>query len=185
MILATPSLTVERFETLADAHPYQPKGIFYSEMFIFCRVCIEQDVTLVCESGVKHGVSTHLLAAAGMWRVVSFDFEFSILPPSGVTFVVGDARKLLPPVLAAHQDERIGVLIDGPKGDEARRLKDLCLTYEAVRVVAIHGPERGFGESLHTHDPEFAYLRRLDQRVSPEFRTAYPDGPGLSFWVKP
>lgn len=177
----------EDFDAVAQAHPYRVKGIFYSEMFLFVRTCLQAGVTLVIESGVRHGMSTAILAAVKRWPVISIDRSESALagtPPDGVTFVHGEAQTVLPDLLSRSGATRIGVLIDGPKGDEARTLKDMCLIYPAVKVVAIHNPERGFGETMHTHDPEWAQARVLDRFVPAEVRDLYPNGPGLSLWAR-
>lgn len=184
------AVTLEDFDVLAQAHPYRVKGIFYSEMFLFVRACLQAGVTLVIESGVLHGMSTAILAAVKLWPVISIDRSESALagaPPEGVRFVRGEAETALPWLLAVNSSiyskNRIGVLIDGPKGDSARALKDYCLTFPAVKVVAIHNPERGFGEGLHSHDSQWADTRVLDRFVPAEFRDRYPDGPGLVLWL--
>lgn len=188
MTVATANdLTVDAFEAIARTVPYRPKGIFYSEMFLFVRACFDAGVKLVMESGVLNGVSTRLLAAVNPWPVISIDRSKSALawePPAGVQFVQGDANVVLPNLLSLTRAVPIGVLIDGPKGAEALALKDECLTYTAVKVVAIHGIGRGHDETLHTWDDDYYEADRLDWLVSHEFKQAYPCGPGLAVWVR-
>lgn len=177
-------MTLANFFTIAAATPYRPKGVWYSEMFLFLNACLNHRVSLIIETGVRHGMSTSLLSATrAYWRVISIDRSFQIEAPDGVEFVRGDAEALVPTLVLAEADERIGVLIDGPKNEAARALKDRCLEFPAVRVVAIHGTLRDQGEAMHSHDPRCDVYRSVDRFVDAEARAIYPKGPGLSVWV--
>jgi hypothetical protein len=178
-------MTLLEFDDIAAANTYRPKGIFYSEMFLFVQACLEARVTLVVESGI--GISTSLLSAVDRWPVIAVDRSETAVAgssPAGVQFVHGDAQTLVPHLIATCGHTRIGVLIDGPKGMQALALKDACLMYQAVKVVALHSPTRGYGETSHSHDPEWAANRVLDRFIPDEFRERYPNGPGLTLWER-
>lgn len=172
------------FLGVAREVPYQPKGIFYSELYLFVSACSDHGVNLILESGVKHGISTQILARIYPGAVMSIDRSFEIAPPAGVQFIPGDACIALPELIARHPDHRIGVLIDGPKGERALRLKNVCLGYPNVRVVAIHDVARGSGETTHSHDWNFqtSAAARLDAWLEHEYADKYPNGPGLGIW---
>ena len=176
------------FRAVCERTPYQPKGIFFSELFLFLRACDAAFVDQVIESGVKHGMSTRVLAAVYGGHVISIDQRFprAFQAPAGVRLVRGDARVELPRLLAAARG-RVAVLIDGPKGRKALVLKDACLAYPGVHLVGIHDLPRGYGEQAHSHDPTFRtyYGRDLDRLMPAAMTAKYPDGPGLGIWKRP
>lgn len=172
------------FQRICAAHPYVPKGVFYGELFLFLEACWLAEVSMLIESGVKFGFSTRVLRAAFRGPMMSIDRERSITP-AGVDFKQGDAVLMIPQILARTPTQRYGILIDGPKGEVAIALKDTCLRYESVRVVAIHDAPRGRGESVHSLDPVYREYagRELDALIEHPYAAKYPDGPGLAVWV--
>lgn len=179
------------FRRICEQLPYREKSLFFSELFLFLRACDQRRVDVIIESGVKHGGSTHVLAAAFWGRLISIDRAFlpSFLEtrPRDVQFVTGDATREVPRILGALEEgQRVGVLIDGPKGATARALKDACLAHACVRVVGIHDLAPGHGEQLHSHDATFRqYFGRDLDRLLPAAATAkYPYGPGLAVWSR-
>lgn len=178
------------FRRICEQLPYRTKGMFFSELFLFLRACDERNVDVIIESGVKHGGSTHVLAAAFWGRLISIDRAF--LPsfmetrPANVDLIEDDARLAIPRIVGHLQPtgRRVGVLIDGPKGDAALALKDVCLQSAAVEVVGIHDLPPGRGEFRHSHDPTFRqyFGRDLDRLVSAAAAAKYPYGPGLGLW---
>lgn len=177
-------MTPMEFLAVARTVPYQPKGIFYSEVFLFISACQEEGVDLVIESGVKHGISTQILARLFPDALISIDRLFEIVPPPGAQFLIGDACVAIPELIARYTDKRIGILIDGPKGERALRLKNVCLGHPNVRVVAIHDIARGSGETLHSHDwtVQAGDAAQLDAWLEHEYAAKYPNGPGLGIW---
>lgn len=167
--------------------PYQAKGMFPSEVFLFLACCREQRVDLVIESGVRNGMSTKLLAEAFWGPIVSIDREPVIEVPWCVEFIQGDACELVPRLLPTFPTNRIGLLLDGPKGATARALKDVALTQPNVRVVGIHDEPIDAGETFHSHDCEYraTYGGILDLRITHPYAAKYPDGPGLAIWLNP
>jgi predicted O-methyltransferase YrrM len=173
---------VDEFAALIPQYPYRAKGMFYSEVFLFLLACEAQQVTRVVESGVNEGMSTALLATRYAGRMWSID-QRRVRVPRGVTFVYGDATALMPDVLR-HAKGRIGVLIDGPKGDDALALKEACWANRRVKVVAVHDVPVECGATQHSHSPEYRCLSRLDASIPSDYRATYPDGPGLGVWVR-
>lgn len=177
------------FRARCATMPYRPKGMFFSELFLFLRACDRRRVEVILESGVKHGQSTHVLAVAFWGRVLSIDQAFlpSFLAtaPAG-QFVEGDATVEIPRILdnICPTGQRVGVLIDGPKGAAALALKDACLRMPCVEVVGVHDVAVGQGERQHSHDATFReyFARELDALIPAAVAAKYPNGPGLGLW---
>jgi hypothetical protein len=163
--------------------PYVRKSMFYSEVFLFLAFASAHNATLVVESGVKNGLSTRLIAPH--YPVIAVDQSAPLCTlPHAVQFHLGDARTMVPALVASRPDDRIAVLIDGPKGLTALRLKDQCLAMPNVIVVALHDQPIGQGESLHSHDDAVqAQIACLDVGVEEGYRAKYPRGPGLAVWT--
>lgn len=176
-------MTPEQFDVIAARTPYQRKGMFYSEVFFFLRVCARHQVVMVVESGVKYGMSTRLLGAAGLETVIAVERMPQVRVIDGVQLIEGDSLILLPQLVKQAAARNVGVLIDGPKGATARQLKDRCLV-EGAKVVGIHDEDAGHGESAHTHTAsDFRSIANvLDRFVSDEYRRKYPHGSGLAIW---
>jgi hypothetical protein len=183
--------TLPAFRAICETVPYRPKSIFYAELYLFLRECSRRFVEVVIETGVKHGGSTALLADAFDGPVFSIDQRFlaSFLAqaPSRVRLVEGDARVEVPRLLAGElADRRIGILIDGPKGEAALRLQAVCWARPCVQVVAIHDLPMGHGEHQHSHDETFQtyYAPAFGHLVPPAMAAKYPHGPGLALWSR-
>lgn len=173
------------FRLVCAAHPYVAKGIFYSELFLFLETCARRGVQRVIESGVKHGFSTRMLHAAFPGPLISVDQVACVTPP-GVHFVKGNALAVVPLIAERMSDRRLGILIDGPKGDAALALKDACALIPSVHVVAVHDAQRGGGETFHSQDPAFRKFAgcELDALITHAYAAKYPVGPGLAVWVR-
>lgn len=186
MDATTDRLTLASFLMIAQRIPYIKKGIFYSELYLFLAVCREMGVRAILESGVRDGMSTHVLSAAFHGFIYSVDREFHIPAPGNVKFVRGDALDVIPSLLERHANSRVGILIDGPKGITALALKDACLTMPCTKVVAVHDVAPGHGERLHSFDAAYRQKvgQRLDALIPAEWTAKYPDGPGLGIWVQ-
>jgi predicted O-methyltransferase YrrM len=180
-------MTVEEFAARTADVAYVAKGMFYSELYLFLERCERARVNYIIESGVRYGMSTRLLAAAFDGRIVSVDLDRTITPPPRVEFHNADARDFIPALLrTSAKGDRIGVLIDGPKGKDAYALRDFALTARRVRVIAIHDVKRpGHGEQEHSLDPAFrARAHMLDARIPPIYRRKWPDGHGIAIWER-
>ncbi len=207
---------VAAYPRLAEiaAEPHEPRGIFNSEMAAVLAIAKLLDVTMVVESGRARGHSTRLLAKylgnAGV-EIHSFDREREAdaiyaerqlrgLPNLHLHY--GDSRIEIPRLLASSKQQRIALLIDGPKERKALGLLSECLIASDNIVVAfVHdlprlkdGPtsarllaEREFENPMFTDYPAFVErFRFLDALVpaglrSSDLRRSY--GPTLGIFV--
>lgn len=178
-------MTLQEFDAIVAATPYVQSGMFFSELFLFLNICEREGVDVIIESGVKRGNSTRVIAALKRYPLISIDYKnFLLTPMKGVKFVKGNALEVVPPLLEKHKGKRIGMLLDGPKNEKGRAFKDVCLTYPQVRVVAVHDTQAGFGETMHSHNPEVRAINAvLDRHIPEPFNSAAPQGPGLGVWV--
>jgi hypothetical protein len=146
--LASYKRLIERTDT------FEVKGIFHSEMLLFCSVVSALGATHLIESGRARGQSTEIIA-----RFVSdnndlqFDsIEFDRNSPDvdvaaarlssltrWVNLYFGDAYILLPKLLCGKKSV---VLIDGPKGPWALGLALKAFEHEEVAGVFIHDVHR-------------------------------------------
>lgn len=166
--------------------PYAHKGVWPGELYLFLSCCLAAGVTLILESGVKHGMSTAMLDAAFDGPVFSVDRQFHVEPPRRGMFVAGDAMVEIPRLIAAHARETIGLLIDGPKGDGALALKAAAFHAPHVAVVGIHDVEARGDAARHSHDEDYAATAaRLNASVPEPYASKYPlGGPGLAVWTR-
>lgn len=172
-------MTPAEFQAKTAGIGYVPRGVLFSELYLFASHCVAQGVTWIVESGVGGGVSTRLLRALWPGRVTSIEFRPENLPADLSDVVIGDGCVLVPEAVTAHRAERVGVLLDGPKKARAALVRAWCLTQPHVRVVAEHDSPRGRGETAHSHDAAF---RRdvgdaLDVGIDAAIRQ------GLAVWV--
>lgn len=175
-------MTLLQFEQVCASTPYRVKGTFYSEIYRFLQACHDHKVTMVFESGVKNGMSTRLLASQFFGAMVSIERSPIDLDVPGVQLVTGDSTILLSKMVArVSPQERVGVLIDGPKGRAALKLKDACLKAGA-RVVAVHDQPAGAGESRHSHALYDHASSLLDRFILDRYLQKYPKGPGMAIW---
>ena len=137
--------------TRQTAHiPYQPRGVFFSELFLFSVTCLTAGVTAIVESGVHAGVSTRVLRTL-FPRVTSFEWNASVIPNDlRDVVVVADGQIAVPEWIAAHPAEQIAVFLDGPKGPRGTAVRERCLTSPNVRVVGQHDSPLGSGETIHS-----------------------------------
>lgn len=179
-------MTPAEFQARTEGIVYQPRGVFFSELYLFVTLCLEQGVRHVVESGVYGAVSTRVFRAIWPGSVTSIEFRPANIPADLDGVVVGDGRVLVPATVSRLAGEPVGVFLDGPKGPRAREVRDWCLAQPQVRVVALHDSPIGVGEQHHSTDPTF---RRtvgdlIDQRIDPTIRALYGNVcPGMGVWV--
>jgi len=121
-------------------------SVLFSEAFAFLSFCRMYEVTTIVESGVYKGVSTELWSLFAK-QVIAVDI---FVPPEAeerlarrpnVQLHTGDGRTLLPALLKERPSERVGVFIDGPKGELAIHLALSLRTIPQVAFVAMHDME--------------------------------------------
>lgn len=163
--------------------PYEPKGIFNSEMAAVIAMALAMGVDTFIESGRARGHSTLLLARhlglAGI-AIDSFDrardanaeyAEAKLASFPNLHLHYGDSRLAIPEFLAGLGGRRIALLIDGPKDRKAFNLLSDCLIRsDAIAVAFVHDlarlqggvptegrgyAERWFEDPFFTDDAEF------------------------------
>jgi hypothetical protein len=125
--------------------------MWYSELFIFTQLCELMGCSKVVESGRATGFGTEVLAKYfedNEVEIVSVEkkpdtenaaiAERKLGEYDGLDLRYGDSRTVLPSIV----DESTGVLIDGPKGDDALVLALEILDTEDPLFVAIHDLHR-------------------------------------------
>jgi hypothetical protein len=175
----------DRFSPLADG--YEERGILNSEMLAACSVAASLGAQIIIESGRARGQSTRTLAryfADTGVRIISLELERDadakyaeeqLRSFPHVQLLYGDTFRTLPSLLEKHADQRVALLVDGPKGLAAIQLIDRALSeHENVVAAFLHDtrkqtPQREHLESggyraFFTDDDEFvASFRDLDR----------------------
>lgn len=181
-------MTPAEFTRLTAGIAYVPRGMFFSELYLFTMRCLEHGVERIIESGVRNGFSTRVLRALWPGCVQSVELRPLRCPADLQAVIIqGDGRVLLPALVTAHGSTPVGVLLDGPKGSKAIGVRDALFGAHAhVRVVGIHDYPSGHGEAIHTTDPAFRREAAvLDAGIPDAVRALYPLGcPGLGIWVQ-
>lgn len=142
---------------LSEIEPVK-KGMLNSELLGIVGIMEVLDIHTVVESGRGRGYSSVVLSRfcdkRGVGRIISIElrrFSFDNLIALWRMYkydvirlesVYGDASKILPSVIRSS-DQRVGVIIDGPKGLEAVRLALKCLESESVSFTVIHDVYKG------------------------------------------
>lgn len=174
---------VQEFYHLCKRHPYENKGIFYSELFLFLSSCSFYNVETIIESGTYKGYATRILADAWHTPIHTIDRTQVLKTEGNIIAYEGEAPTIIPSLMVLKCDTKIGVLIDGPKGHKALDLKDYLFQHPQVQVVAIHDLPEGHGETYHSHQ-EFNDRPMLDALVTEPYKSKYPKGPGLAVWER-
>lgn len=130
--------------------PYYRGGIFPSEMALFLYRCTQTGVKCIIESGRGEGYSTAVIGAYGQTmqiQVMSIDWESDpevarrcrerMVSFPNLRLVTGDAFNVLPTLLREARSP-VGLLIDGPKYDDAIYLSATAAAYASVTVIAHH-----------------------------------------------
>lgn len=118
-------------------------AVLFSEAFAFAAFCHMHEVDLVAESGVYKGASTEIWSLF-VQDVVAVDIfitpeaEARLKTRGNIALLTGDGRRLLPQILDQQPDRKIGVFLDGPKGELAIRLALDLRQRKQVAFVALH-----------------------------------------------
>lgn len=149
-------------------------------MFLFCELAKKSECDGVIESGGRLGGSTSFIAATSQLPLVSVGSDPFELP--GVVFIKGDSRKILANLIRESASQRLAILIDGPKGQDAVDLALKALQSEKVKFVAVHDltPGQAAAGKFHSHHEAFRKeYGFLDDKVG-TYLEKYPAGPGLT-----
>lgn len=137
--------TKEEFNSKVLPITYEPRGILLSEGFAFCSLCRSLSVNMIIESGVYQGQSTKIwIRFFSRIPIISIDLRLRKIAIDlckdipNVQLVAGDSKVLLPKLLEQNSEKKIGIFIDGPKGESAIELLEKCLVFNNVVVVGMH-----------------------------------------------
>lgn len=171
---------IEKFTRLTKGLKYRRKSIFPSEMFMFYRASAAYEIDHVIESGVGYGGSTrYLIKLFPGVRVTSIDKNVAD-PGLPVEFIRADAMDAIPYVINHSNGKNLAVLIDGPKGDKAKKVVDALMRIKRVKVIAVHDMQSSDG--INSRDKDFrSEFGHLDLIVG-RYLKIYPNGPGLTIF---
>ena len=133
----------QKFKDIIQNVPYQKKGIWYTEAFLFCSICDILKVDAIIESGVAYGCSTEIFANYFDFNIVAIDSDqYDIFSDTSkrlekynnLSLIKGNSFELIPNIIEENLDANVGIFIDGPKGREARRLRDNLLKFNKTRT---------------------------------------------------
>lgn len=189
---------LELFRNATEGLGHHHKSMFPSEIFLFYFECVKADVDLIVEFGTGVGTSSqYLKKALPRVPIISVDrslsqTEIARAITHDVDYRTGEAKDLIPFIIEKSDKNRIGVLIDGPKGIEAAKLacwllenprrKDHC---QKVAIVAVHDLDAECPGAYVIHsrtDGLRSLIHTLDDVVDKKTRLKHPSGPGLTLF---
>ena len=194
----------QKFKDIVEKVPYQKKGIWYIEAFLFCSICDILKVDAIIESGVAYGCSTEIFANYFDFEIIAIDSDqYNIFNDThsrlkkynNLHLYQGDSFDMIPKVIDENLDASVGVFIDGPKGSSARKLRDDLLTYKNILCFGFHdysGTNKTnigtFENSFVTHDLDFIYNKfsELNNKVIETVpkNAKRPKGPGVCVEIR-
>jgi len=161
----------DKFSSIVESVEYKSRGIWYTEAFLFCSICDILNVDAIIESGVAYGCSTDIFATYFDFQIISVDidqyetFEKTkdrLKHHDNLSMVKGDGFEIIPEILKDGKDVKVGVFIDGPKGKEARQLRDSLSEFGNVLCFGYHDYSNQnridigeFDNSFITHELDF------------------------------
>jgi len=157
-IMVQCDLSLKEYRIQIDPIKWYERSILLSEGLLVCAMADLMDVDIFIESGVYEGKSTEIWGRYFAHRripVFATDVvlrkgvreRLSYLPD--VTLYEVDGSVLIKNIVTeeVNRDKRIGVFIDGPKGEIAANLAEELIGYSNVKFVAVHDCHKmSFGE---------------------------------------
>ena len=193
----------QKFKDITKSVPYQARGIWYTEAFLFCSICDILGVEAIIESGMAYGCSTEIFANYFDFNILVIDNDqYSIFDETSnrlkkynnLHIFKGDSYKLVPDGAELNKDIKLGIFIDGPKGEGARKLRDDLLKFDNISCFGYHdysGQNKHniglFENSFITHELKFIdEFRYLDKKVidTVPSQSQYKNGPGVCVEVR-
>jgi len=121
-------------------------GIFLSEGFSFCAMCDLFNIDVIIESGVCNGFSTDIFSSYFTEKPAICSVDYKVkdevrqrFSNRKVSFFEGDGNKVVLDVVENQSSsDKVGIFLDGPKGNDAITLAQKCLKYDNVKFVGIH-----------------------------------------------
>ncbi len=168
---------------LEETGEFESKGIFHSEMLMFCALCDHYGIEHIIESGRARAQSTEMIArfVSGRDNLEFDSIEYDAASPDveiasrrmaalgkWANLHFGDSFKLIPDLV---NDRKCILLVDGPKGPSALKLILETLLQREISGAFIHDVhkdarnirpiiEKFFPESVFSDQPEF--VRRFE-----------------------
>lgn len=145
-------------------------SIYPREMVWFMSLCLAHDIDIIVESGRQYGYSTEILgqfAERFDKRVFSLDVERDEAMAEQVrdrlqslkklTLLKGNTYIWMGPLLYAHLDRKIALLIDGPKEWDAISLAFSSGGMPNVQFVAMHNIHGELERFLRRYEGSFNF----------------------------
>jgi len=141
------SILPEFTEILKQSHPYEIKGIFHSEMLMFCSIMTKYMPEQIIESGRARGQSTEIIARWSANHKINFhsiesnksnidcDIAEARLKGLPVNLHYGDSFEIIPYLI---NNKKTLCLIDGPKGSGMWKLFSIMFPIKSVCGIAMH-----------------------------------------------
>lgn len=140
---------VSNFSHNVQNVPYKRKGILKSEGFFLYCLCKYYGIEILIESGIANGRSTELFLSSDIAPSIhSIDLK---IHKDVIKMVENDSKGILniceedscviiPWLITKKENlhKRIGIFIDGPKGDKACKMAEKYFRFSNVCFVAIH-----------------------------------------------
>ncbi len=193
----------DKFKDIRNSVPYQARGIWYTEAFLFCSICDILGVEAIIESGMAYGCSTEIFANYFDFNIMVVDNDqYGVFNKTSerlekyknLHIFNGDSYELVPAGIEKNIDTKLGIFIDGPKGSGARKLRDDILKFNNISCFGFHdysGQNRNsigeFDNSFITHELQFIdNFRYLDEKVieTEPGQAQHKNGPGVCVEVR-
>lgn len=143
-VMAQAKQSIGKFRVMVTPMEWMPRGVLTSEGFALCTMCDLYDVDAIVESGVRNGRSTNIMRRyLPKATMTVLDWEMSAtsmhnLEHMGIVAYREDSMQSLLDHVESLKLRRVGVFIDGPKGDEALKLAAECIRLPHVQFVGVH-----------------------------------------------
>lgn len=196
---------LNEFVNTTNVIPYLDNGIFDSELFLIYSLYNELNCKLIIESGICYGYSTRILLSSLKTKHYGVELSNEFIcygkslekEYSNFTFYNGNSFDIIPKILEENKNQKVFINIDGPKNDDAVKLKNILLKYKNVGAVSIHDYEDKNTDFIFStkNNTEFnkKYFDILNEKqknkkhsvyTNNSYAEIYPTGPGLTVYVK-
>jgi hypothetical protein len=152
--------SIVKYEVVTKNIKWVARSILLSEGLLVCAIADMLGVDLFIESGIYEGKSTEIwgnyfsnIDVIAMDAVIREGVESRLSYLSNLKVMQGDGTIKIPQIVQAlaNKDKRIGVFIDGPKGEVAVNLAEKLIKKENVKFVAVHDCHKmSFGQVNYT-----------------------------------
>jgi len=202
---------VEKVGTYHDGSSHWESGyprhsLMFFEGLVIYSFIKEYNIDYFIESGVRLGGSTSIWGRTlpdiditcidkNIHRNSKHFWNTTILEQlspkhSNIEFVNDNSISLIPKLIENNPDKRIGIFIDGPKGNDALKLGKKALSYENVYFTSMHDLDISSNEERNVFSTtDYKELRKLVKSTEklnkehPQFNN-HPRGFGLCTFYK-